>query len=64
MTPRLYGHYAWRVHVTDPFGCFDGALKARLLTLNPRTAEPRGGKIDYDALDVFSRWYGDACVVF
>jgi hypothetical protein len=48
LTPNLYGHYAWRVHVVDPFDYFDEPLKGRLLKLNERTAEPRGGKIDYD----------------
>jgi hypothetical protein len=48
LTPKLYGHYAWRVHVVDPFDYFDEPLKGKLLKLNERTTEPRGGKIDYD----------------
>jgi len=48
LTPKLYGYYAWRVHVVDPFDSFDEPLKGKLLMLNERTAEPRGGKIDYD----------------
>lgn len=48
LTPKLYGHYAWRVHVVDPFQYFDEPLKSQLLKLNPRATEPRGGKIDYD----------------
>lgn len=48
LTPKLYGHYAWRVHVVDPFDYFDEPLKSQLLKLNPRRAEPQFGKIDYD----------------
>lgn len=48
LTPALYGHYAWRMHAVDPFVYFDEPLKSKLLKLNPRKAEPRGGKIDYD----------------
>ncbi len=48
LNPKMYGHYAWRVHVVDPFDYFDEPLKAKLLALNPRKTEPRGGKIDYD----------------
>ena len=48
LTPKLYGHYAWRVHVVDPFDYFDEPLKSQLLKLNAREAEPRFGKIDYD----------------
>lgn len=48
LTPRLYGHYAWRLHVVDPFDYFGEPLKGELLRLNERTVEPRGGKFDYD----------------
>ncbi|MGE3779671.1 MAG: hypothetical protein AB7F89_20945 [Pirellulaceae bacterium] len=48
LTPKLYGHYAWRVHVVDPFDYFDEPLKSQLLKLNTRKAEPRFGQIDYD----------------
>ena len=48
LTPAMYGHYAWRIHTVDPFDYFDEPLKSQLLALNPRKAEPRGGKIDYD----------------
>ena len=48
LTPRLYGHYAWRVHVVDPFDYFDEPLKSQLLKLNTRKADPPFGKIDYD----------------
>lgn len=48
LTPKLYGHYAWRVHMVDPFQFFDESLKSNLLALNPRKVRPFGGKIDYD----------------
>ncbi|MBM3333397.1 hypothetical protein FJY63_01930 [Candidatus Sumerlaeota bacterium] len=48
LTPRLYGHYAWRIHVVDPFDYFDEPLKSRLLALNVRKVKPYFGKIDYD----------------
>lgn len=48
LSPQLYGHYAWRIHVVDPFDYFDEPLKSQLLKLNPRTTEPRGGEIAYD----------------
>lgn len=48
LNPTMYGHYAWRVHTVDPFDYFDAPLRAQFLKLNPRQAEPRGGKIDFD----------------
>jgi hypothetical protein len=48
LTPSLYGHYAWRLHVVDPFDCFDEPLKSGLLALNVRKVAPFGGRIDYD----------------
>jgi len=48
LTPKLYGHYAWRVHVVDPFDYFDDPLKTQLLKLNKRKVKPHFGKIDYD----------------
>jgi len=48
LTPRLYGHYAWRVHVVDPFDYFDEPLRSPLLKLNTRKVDPPFGKIDYD----------------
>jgi hypothetical protein len=43
-------HYnePWKIHVDDPFKYFDEPLRSQLLELDLRTAEPRGGKIDYD----------------
>ena len=48
LSPELYGHYGWRVHLADPYAYFDEPLRGKLLKLNPRTAEPRCGKFDYD----------------
>jgi hypothetical protein len=48
LTPKLYGHYAWRVHVVDPFDYFDEPLRSQLLKFNARKVEPTFGKIDYD----------------
>lgn len=48
LTPKLYGHYAWRVHVVDPFDFFDEPLKSQLLALNARKVKPYFGKFDHD----------------
>ncbi|MEQ1843735.1 MAG: hypothetical protein ABL994_25305, partial [Verrucomicrobiales bacterium] len=48
LTPELYGHYGWRVHIVDPFDYFDESLNAKLLALNVRKVKPWFGKIDYD----------------
>jgi len=48
LSPKLYGHYAWRVHVVDPLDYYDEPLKSQLLKLNPRRSKPYFGKIDYD----------------
>jgi hypothetical protein len=48
LTPKLYGHYAWRVHVVDPFDFFDEPLRSQLLALNVRKVKPFFGRIDYD----------------
>jgi hypothetical protein len=38
----------WKLHTVDPYMYFVEPVKSQLLAKNPRTAEPRGGKIDYD----------------
>ena len=48
LTPSLYGHYSWRVHIVDPFDYFDEPLRSQLLALNARKVKPFFGKIDYD----------------
>jgi len=48
----------WKAHVVEPFDYLDQPTRQRLLKLNPRTTEPRGGKIDYD-IDgrLVGNWY-------
>ncbi len=47
--PDQYGKAeAWKVHTTDPYAYFTPSVKSQLMAKNPRTAAPRGGKIDYD----------------
>lgn len=48
----------WKPHTVDPFDYLDKPLKDTLLALNPRTAEPRGGRIDYDTDGrLVGNWY-------
>jgi hypothetical protein len=47
-TPALYEREPWKIHTVDPFPYFTPSLQKTLLAKNPRRAEPRGGKIDYD----------------
>ncbi len=46
------GHYndsdGLKIYITDPFLYFTESIKTALLTKNPRTVEPRGGRFDYD----------------
>lgn len=48
IVPEHYDREPWKIHTVDPFDAFDEPLRSKLLELNPRMAEPRGGKIDYD----------------
>jgi hypothetical protein len=48
LVPEHYGPESWKIHTVDPFEHFAEPVRGRLLALNPRTAEPRGGKIDHD----------------
>lgn len=58
LTPKLYGHYAWRVHVVDPFDFFDEPLKSQLLALSVRKVKPYFGKIDHDVDGrVIGNWF-------
>ena len=41
-------HHEGRVHNADPFDYFEEPPRTLLLEKNLRTAEPRGGKIDFD----------------
>lgn len=46
--PEHYNGEPWKVHTDDMFAYFVEPIKSQLLSKNMRTAEPLGGKIDYD----------------
>lgn len=46
--PDSYKAESWKIHTDDFFKYFDDPIKSEILAKNPRTTEPRGGKIDYD----------------
>jgi hypothetical protein len=46
--PSSYEMEPWKIHTDDFFKYFSGKNKEDMLALNPRKAEPRSGKIDYD----------------
>jgi hypothetical protein len=48
VVPEHYATESWKTHIVDPFDYFGEPLRSQLLALDVRTAEPRGGKIDYD----------------
>ncbi|MDA1096291.1 MAG: hypothetical protein O3B84_03435 [Chloroflexi bacterium] len=48
ITPANYDREPWKVHSVDPFEYFDEPIRSELLEKNPRLADPRGGRIDYD----------------
>jgi hypothetical protein len=48
IVPETYIGEPWKVHTVDPFDFYDEPLRSQVLAFNPRTAEPVGGKIDYD----------------
>ncbi len=48
IVPEHYLGESWKLHVVDPFQYFKEPVRSQLLALNPRQAEPREGKIDYD----------------
>lgn len=48
VNPSSYKKEPWKIHTDDFFKYFDEGLRNQMLALNPRTAEPRAGKIDYD----------------
>ena len=48
ISPEMYKAEPWKVHTDDFLSYFDEPLKSQINTLNPRTTEPRSGKIDYD----------------
>ncbi len=48
IVPEHYLGESWKIHVVSPFPYFKEPVRSQLLDLNPRQAEPREGKIDYD----------------
>ncbi len=48
VTPQLYAGEPWKTHAVPAFNYFTEPLKKQLMLKNPRTKEPRGGKIDFD----------------
>ncbi len=46
--PDRYAGESWKIHTVDPYDYFEEPVRSQLLQKNMRTAEPRGGKIDYD----------------
>lgn len=46
--PEHYADEPWKTHAVAPFGYFPDEIRDQLLEKNPRTKEPRGGKIDFD----------------
>lgn len=46
--PEMYKGEAWKIHTDQFFTYFNEPLKSQMLAKNPRTVEPRSGKIDYD----------------
>lgn len=48
IVPEHYLSESWKLHVVNAFDYFKEPIRSQLLDLNPRTVEPRNGKIDYD----------------
>ncbi len=46
--PKVYSGEPWKTHAVPALNYFSEPLKTQLMTKNPRTVEPRGGKIDFD----------------
>jgi hypothetical protein len=48
VNPDSYQSESWKIHTPDPFDYFNEPIKSQLIAKCLRTAEPVGGKIDYD----------------
>ncbi|HSX52971.1 MAG TPA: hypothetical protein VLF90_01205 [Patescibacteria group bacterium] len=48
VNPDSYKTELYKLHTDDFFKYFKDPMKSEMLAKNPRTFEPRGGKIDYD----------------
>lgn len=50
LKPESYKGENWRIHSVGSLDYFQEPLRTQMLSKNPRTVEPRGGKIDFDIL--------------
>lgn len=58
ITPDLYKRESWKIHVIDPISVYSGDLKKQLIAKSLRSAEPYGGKIDYDVAGaLIGNWF-------
>ncbi len=48
LNPQTYRSENWRPHAVSFFDYLDDYLKSQIMGKNPRSIEPRGGKIDFD----------------
>jgi len=48
VNPDSYQAESWKIHTPDPFDYFNEPIKSQLIEKCLRTAQPVGGKIDYD----------------
>ena len=60
VTPSRYSGEPWKIHSVPPFDYFAEPLRKQLLSKNPRTIEPIGGKIDFDVAGTLAgNWFLD-----
>lgn len=58
INPKSYIREPWKIHTDDPYKYFKEPAKSILLSKNPRLAEPKAGKIDYDiAGKAIGNWF-------
>lgn len=58
--PESYFGEPWKIHTDDPYKYFKEPARSILLSKNPRTAEPRAGRIDYDiAGKAIGNWFAE-----
>ncbi|MBI2919528.1 MAG: hypothetical protein HYY18_00420 [Planctomycetes bacterium] len=58
VVPEHYLREPWKIHTADPLEPFAKDVRDAILALNPRKAEPRGGRIDYDVDGTLSgNWF-------
>lgn len=58
LKPESYRGENWRIHSVAGLDYFEEPLKSQILAKNPRTTNPRGGKIDFDvAGKLVGNWF-------